>query len=217
MRIGFVMLALFLINATSVFGQDIKNLQLSKVKGENARYRGKNAVHLVPVPITGNDLGLAVVTGSDFQDGTIEVDVSGGLAPGASDTARGFIGIVFRIQPDMAKFEEIYLRPANGRADDQLRRNHSTQYESYPEWPWDRLRKENPGVYESYVDLQLGVWTSMKIVVEGTKARLYVDGASQPCLVVNDLKLGNSRGTIALYVGPGTDGYFANLKVTPTK
>jgi hypothetical protein len=95
------------------------------------------------------------------------------------------------------------------------RRNHSTQYVSEPEWPWDRLRKESPGVYESYVDLEAGAWTRYKIVVKGARAELYVHDAAQPCLIVKDLKLGDATGAIALWVGPGTDAYFANLKITP--
>jgi hypothetical protein len=42
-----------------------------------------------------------------------------------------------------------------------------------------------------------------------------VNGADQPCLVVNDLKLEPAEGGVALWVGPSTDGYFSNLKITP--
>ena len=69
-------------------------------------------------------------------------------------------------------------------------------------------------MYESYADLETGVWTKMKIEVAGTKAKLYVNGAQQPCLIVNDLKLGDSRGEVGLWAFVATDGYFANLKVT---
>ena len=51
------------------------------------------------------------------------------------------------------------------------------------------------------------------LLVEGRKARLYVHGAEQPCLIVNDLKLEPREGGVALWVGPGTEGYFANLKI----
>ena len=75
------------------------------------------------------------------------------LVQGAPEFARGFIGIAFRISDDNKKFECIHLRPANGRAEDQLRRNHSIQYFSAPEWKFDRLRKEAAGVYETYADM----------------------------------------------------------------
>jgi hypothetical protein len=156
---------------------------------------------------------MAIVAASDFKNGTIEVDVAGSPRPGAPADARGFIGIAFRLQNHGARYEDIYLRPTNGRADDQVRRNHSLQYESIPDFPWFRLRKENPGGYESYADLEAGAWTRMKIVVSGTNARLYINGAEQPCLVVNDLKLGESRGQIALWAHWTTDAYFSNLTV----
>jgi len=148
-----------------------------------------------------------------FRDGVIEVDLAGQPAAGAFAAARGFIGIAFRVQGD-GRYEYIYLRPTNGRADDQIRRNHSTQYSSYPDFDFARSRQEAPEKYESYVDLQPGVWTKYKIEVEGRRARLYVHGAEQPCLIVNDLKLDPRDGGVALWVGPGTEGYFSNLNIT---
>ncbi|SKC61604.1 family 16 glycoside hydrolase [Ohtaekwangia koreensis] len=150
-----------------------------------------------------------------FKNGVIELEVSGKVAPNAPEGSRGFVGIAFRVQNDDSKFELIYLRPTNGRADDQMRRNHSVQYSSFPDYPWDRLRSETPEKYETYVDLVPGEWTKMKIEVEGDKARLYVHGATQPTLIVNDLKLGaEQEGGIALWIGPGTEAHFTNLKVT---
>jgi hypothetical protein len=85
---------------------------------------------------------------------------------------------------------------------------------SEPDYPWQRLRTETPGVYESYVDLETGAWTHVRIEVTGVRARLYVNGAAQPALVVNDLKRGATAGAIGLWVGPGTEAYFRNLSVT---
>ena len=70
-------------------------------------------------------------------------------------------------------------------------------------------------MYESYVDLEAGAWTKLKIAVSGTTARLYVNGANQPCLVVKDLKLGEVGGTIALWAHSTTDVYFSDLSVSP--
>jgi hypothetical protein len=75
------------------------------------------------------------------------------------------------------------------------------------------MRKEFPEKYESYVDLEYGAWTHMRIVVSGTTARLFVHQATQPALIVNDLKLGSSEGGVALWIGAGTEGFFANLQV----
>jgi hypothetical protein len=190
-------------------------LELVNAKAEAVTYRGQRAVRLVPLPGHESDENgmLAILNGSDFKDGTIEVEVAGTPRPGAAPDMRGFIGVMFRVQSHGERTENFYLRPTNGRAEDQLRRNHAVQYEAAPDFPWYRLRKESPGVYESYVDLEAGAWTRMKIVVSGAKARLYVNGADQPCLIVNDLKLGESHGQIALWAHVATDAYFSNLTV----
>jgi hypothetical protein len=107
------------------------------------------------------------------------------------------------------------LRLTNGRAEEQQRRNHATQYSSLPNWPWFRLRKETPSRYESYVDLLPDVWTSIRIDVRGDRARLYVHGQDQPTLIVNDLKSGVRRtGKVALWINNGTVAHFRNLTVT---
>ena len=193
----------------------LDKLEFVNTKPEVTNYLGRPAVRLLPLPehLAGNGEVLAVLSGTDFKDGTIEVDVAGKPTEGASATARGFIGIAFRVQPRHEKYECFYIRPTNGRAEDQLRRNHSTQYISYPDYPWNKLRDQNPGVYESYVDLESGAWTKLKIVVAGTKAKLYVNGAEQPTLIVNDLKLGEGHGAIALWSTTETDGYYSDLRI----
>ena len=192
--------------------QTLDQLETRGVAVANATYAGKSAVRLDAAPNGANGESYAIVKGSRFHNGTIEVELAGKPAANAGAGARGFIGIAFRVQGE--RFEYIYLRPTNGRADDQVRRNHSTQYGARPEFDFDRLRKESPEKYESYVDLEPGVWTKYRITVDGAKARLFVHGAAQPCLIVNDLKLGDSEGAVALWVGPGTEGYFANLRVS---
>jgi hypothetical protein len=188
-------------------------LELVNAQAKLVSYHGHQALQLVPQAGKENsgEAMLAIIKGSAFKNGTIEASVAGAPRPDAPADARGFIGIAFRVQGD--KFESFYLRPTNGRADDQLRRNHSLQYVSEPEYPWQRLRKENPGVYESYADLVSGEWTRLKIVVSGTKAQLYINGADQPALIVNDLKLGESSGAIALWSHATTEGYFTDLHV----
>jgi len=151
---------------------------------------------------------------SDFQNGIIEVKVLSRLLENAPDFARGFIGVAFRIEESNSKFECIYIRPTNGRAEDQLRRNHSTQYFSYPDFKFDRLRKESPEKYESYADMGLNEWITMKIEVKGEKAKLYLNGQEHPVLIVNDLKHGaGASGGIGLWVEVGTEGHFSDLQV----
>ena len=156
---------------------------------------------------------LVVIEGLEFSNGTIEAEMASAPAPGAPAGARGFAGIAFRVQGDA--FEALYLRPTNGRADDQERRNHATQYVAHPDWTWFRLRTETPSKYESYVDLEPGVWTKIRIEVRSERARLYVHDQQQPTLIVNDLKSGaNGKGSVALFVDIGTIAHFRNLTVT---
>ena len=195
-----------------------KGLQPHDVTVEAATYQGRKAVKVIPAPVpaakTDEGGGIAVLSGPEFHNGTIEVDVAGKPGAGAPAEARGFVGVAFRVAADASKYECFYIRPTNGRADDQLRRNHSTQYISFPDYQWPRLRAETPGQYESYVDLVPGEWTHIKVEVSGVKARLYVNGSSQPALIVNDLKLGDGKGGVALWIGVGTEAYFSNIRVS---
>jgi hypothetical protein len=127
-------------------------LELLGTKVQLVTYRGRKAVKLTESAKAQG--GQALLTDSYFRDGVIEVDVAGLPAEGSDAGARGFVGISFRTSDDGSKYECFWIRPTNGRADNQLRRNHSTQYASYPEYPWNRLRQESPGVYESYADLE---------------------------------------------------------------
>jgi hypothetical protein len=157
---------------------------------------------------------LASIDGLEFANGVIEAEIAGAPAPGVGEGARGFVGIAFRLQNDPGTYDAFYLRPTNGRAEDQERRNHAVQYISHPDWPWFRLRKETPSKYESYVDLLPGVWTRVKIEVRGERARLYVHDQEQPALIVNDLKTGaQGKGAVALWIDRGTVAHFRNLSV----
>jgi hypothetical protein len=193
----------------------LDKLELHNVKAEPATYLGHTAIQVIDAAHQDmDDAGrFAVLPGTSLQDGTIEVDLTGDTAPDAPANLRGFVGIAFRITSDRSHFECFYLRPKNGRSEDQLQRNHSAQYISIPGFPWQKLRSETPGKYESYVDLAPGQWTHLKIEVTGSRARLYVNGAEQPALIVNDLKQPPVNGAIGLWVGPGTIANFANLRV----
>ena len=201
--------------AAPAAAQTVDQLTAHNVKLESVDYLGKRAVKITEDGQVANGEAYAVVKDAVFHNGTIDVELAGRTAAGANAAARGFIGIAFRLQK--GQFEYIYLRPTNGRADDQVRRNHSTQYSAYPDFSFAVSRQQAPEKYESYVDLEPGAWTRYRITIEGTKARLYVNGATQPCLIVNDLKLGDSSGGVALWIGPGTEGYFMGLDIKAAK
>jgi hypothetical protein len=205
------------MSGLEVLGISEKGAVPVKIQSGVGSYRGRRAVRLVnddgPAGTASGGQVLAIIKESDFEDGTIEAEIAGFPRQGAKPSTRGFIGLAFRVQDNGSHYEAFYLRMTNPRADDQLRRNHSAQYVSQPEFPWNRLRQESPGVYESYVDIDPEAWTRIKVVVSGSKAQLYVNGAEQPCLIVNDLKSGASRGRIALWAGSDTEAYFSNLTI----
>ena len=192
----------------------IEKLELHHLKADIVTYLGRTAARVVNTGVLDSDYseGIAIVPGASLREGTIEATVAGDTAANAPRQLRGFVGIAFHVK-DRSHFECFYIRPKNGRSEDQLQRNHSTQYISIPGFPWDKLRSKTPGKYESYVDLVPGQWTQLKIEVKGKIAKLYVNGAEQPTLIVNDLKQPLSNGGIALWVGQGTIAHFADLRL----
>jgi len=210
----------FLFGSHVLFAQSIgfdkSDLEANLVYMSLDKMNGKQVVKIIRDSNlkTADEPSFVKIKDVDFKDGTIEVKVLSRLLKTAPATARGFIGVAFRIDSLNSKFESIYLRPTNGRAEDQLRRNYSIQYFSYPDYKFDRLRKEAEGIYESYADMGLNEWITMRIEVKGKQAKLFLNNNKQPSLIVNDLKLGdNVSGAIGLWVDNGTEGYFTDLKI----
>jgi hypothetical protein len=209
----------------------LDGLRLHSTAAAVETFQGERSVRLSVDPSAGRNPNylagtidvepIATVEGLTFTQGVIEAEVAGSPEAGATAGARGFVGIAFRVQGDGdpahgVRYDAFYLRPTNGRAEDQERRNHSVQYISHPEWTWERLRRETPSRYEAYVDLQPGTWTKIRIEVRGAEARLYVHGQPQPVLIVHDLKTGpTATGGVALWIGTETVAHFRNLVVTP--
>jgi hypothetical protein len=212
----FVTTAGIVLHAQSIEITQQTILEVHKVITKPVEYRGKSAMEIRDsAPQLGDNVPrMVLMKDVTLRDGTIEVSLAGDTAVDAPANFRGFVGIAFRIGLDRSRYECLYLRPKNGRSSDPVQRGHSTQYESEPEFPWDRLRVETPGKYESYVDLAPGEWTRVRIQITGKRALLFVKGAKEPTLVVNDLKGTVEKGPIALWVGPGTIAHFAELKVT---
>lgn len=202
------------VTAEAVSFQGKKALKVAFSEDEATEQRLKELPRGEQAQLRARVPHLAVIEGLELSNGIIEAEIASAPAPGAPAGARGFAGIAFRLQADF--YEALYLRPTNGRAEDQERRNHATQYVAHPDWTWFRLRTETPSKYESYVDLEPGVWTKIKIEVRGERARLYVHDQPQPTLIVNELRSGvHGKGSVALFVDIGTVAHFRNLTVTP--
>jgi hypothetical protein len=204
------------VSATPATLQDRKGLRIQLSDETRSKLQAMTPQEQQQFAQAGLGEQLAVIEQSSFGDGVIEAEIAGAPRPDAGEGARGFVGIAFRLQDDLKTYDAFYLRPTNGRADDQVRRNHSVQYIAHPDFPWFRLRKEFPEKYESYVDLVPNEWTKVRIEVRGAQAKLFVHGQAQPTLIVNDVKSGaTGRGKIALWIDSGTVAHFRNLVVTP--
>ncbi|MCZ6893906.1 MAG: hypothetical protein O7H40_07665 [Gammaproteobacteria bacterium] len=206
-------LSLSIIVSTAVASAD-ENLHAHGVDVSDVDYGGP-ATELV----FRESPAYALIPGVEHDDFDLDVELTAIVDPHAPPESRklsrAFVGIAFRVQDDPQHFKKLYLRLANGRAENQLQRNHSTQFESLPDHPWHRLRKETPALFESYVDLEEGIWTTVRIEVRRDRAKLFVHGDAQPALVVSGSLLEPSRGKIGLWVGLATKGYFRNLQITP--
>ena len=158
----------------------------------------------------------ARLAGSNFHNGTIEVDVRSRLMHWADVDCRGFIGIVFRATEDSDRFESFYVRPRNGRScTEPKRRIHTMQYFSYPGYTFAYFRERGISDYEAQADIEMDEWIHLKAEIAGASAKFYVDVMETPALVVDEMFGGaDPRGGIGLYVDNGTQGHFKNLVVT---
>ncbi len=169
---------------------------------------GRKIVHSRP-EAGANDRG-AFVSGIEFSEGTIEVDLRGANRPAGS-----FLGVVFHGK-DGGRYDAVYFRPFNFGAPDPIRRSHAVQYMSHPEWPWNRLRNERPGTFEQPADPEPGAedWFHARIEITDRRVRVFVGGAEKPCLDVEKVSR-TKTGKVGLWFN-GVAA-FANLKIQSTK
>ena len=213
-----IMLFLFVENSLSaqLISLNKNNIEAVNVTMSIEKLMGKEVVKVIKDSSVkqADEPTFVKIKGINFKNGTIEVKVLSRLLKDAPAFARGFIGIAFRINDSNTKFESIYIRPVNARVDDQVRRNHSIQYYSYPDYKFDRLRRESPEKYESYSDMEMNKWITMRIEVKDAQAKLFLDSNKQPSLIVNDLKHGaDLSGGMGLWVETGTEGFFSDIIV----
>ena len=220
MRIAALMFFYLCVSMVSVRAEELvpvvldpsSNVELINLAARDVEIDGKSGLEL-----TAEASGecLAILRNQEMRAGVIECEMIGKIRDGAAGYARGFVGVAFRLQENAKgyDYECIYLRPTNSRANNQLRRNRSVQYSSEPEHPWRRLREESPGIYETYVDVAPDSWTHMRVEFAGTSAKLFINHAEQPTLVVSDLKLGDRTGGIAIWSEETTLAYVRDVRV----
>jgi len=193
--------------------RDTTGLVALKVKPDAVKYLGRESVRIT---VEGEDHeGLALLSGTDFQDGVIEADIALKATTPPGVRYPGFVGIAFRVRPDVSHYELFYVRPGNSDAPDQAMRNHAVQYVSEPDFGWYRLRREWPSIYESHAELAMETWTHVRIQVAGRAPKLYLNGSSKPSLVVDGLKGEDLHGAVGLWGFTDEEAYFSNVRITP--
>jgi hypothetical protein len=209
-----VMLITFL-NYGSLFSQtkEIK-FDLVKLSKENGISLEKVVVEAIEsekdyngIQIKGPGREVTWLKGTDFSIGEIEVDMK-------SDN---FVGLAFHIA-DATTYEAVYFRPFNFNVPDSIKRSHAVQYHSLPKYPWSKLREQSPDKYEDVINPvpDTGTWFHVRLVISKEKISCYVNESKNPCMTVG--KLGNlENGMLGFFIGTGTGGNFANLKITQAK
>jgi hypothetical protein len=145
------------------------------------------------------DNGMALLKTPAFGDGTIEVDIALHGHP-------SFAGIVFRAE-GANDYELIYVRPHLSRQEDALQ--YTPVFNGFEGW-----QLYNGKGFTAPAELPVNRWVHLRLVVSGYSARLFVDNAPEPQLVVSDLKRPWARGQIGLW-GRFGGANFSNFTFTP--
>src|SRR5215510_3943432 len=169
---------------------------------------GKRAIRFDEKP----GQGIAWLTESDLDVGTIELEIKGKNA-----FQKSFLGVAFR-GVDAKTYDLVYFRPYNFKTSDAEHRNYAVQYASHPDKNWEQLRSEKNGIYEKAIEPapDPNDWFSTRIVLADRKIKVYINDATEPCLEAAELSE-RTGGWVGLWVGENSSGMFAKLKITPPK
>lgn len=150
----------------------------------------------------------------DFHNGIIKVKMLSRLLPDAPDFARGFIGIVFRVNEHNSEFESFYIRPTNAMTEDPVRKAHGCQYFSYPGYTFAYFREFGITGYEAPIRYGLDEWVELKAVIQDDRAEFYLNEEEEPVLSVDGLKHGkDAHGSVGFFSEIGTEAFFKDLEI----
>ena len=151
--------------------------------------------------------GIVWLKDFTFSTGTIDVDLRG-----RDVFQESFLGIAFH-GVDTTTFDAIYFRPFNFQSADTLRKKHTVQYISEPNFGWEKLRNEHSLVYENAVNPfpMAKDWFHATIVVGKDSVTVYVNHSKKASLKVKKLN-NRTDGLIGLW-DFARDGDYANLVI----
>ncbi|SFE09614.1 hypothetical protein [Flavobacterium phragmitis] len=152
--------------------------------------------------------GIVWLPVRDFKNGTIEIEMRG-----QDVFQRSFIGIAFHGVND-SNYDAVYFRPFNFSSKDSVRRIHAVQYISHPDFTWEKLRKQRNAVFEKEIinPPNPNDWFIMKLIIDSTTVRAYVNNADRPALTVQKLS-SRASGKIGLFTADSSGGDFKIVKI----
>lgn len=205
---GFLLVALSAIPLT-ITGQTYKSLDDPnrwEVHNRNVSFNN-GVIHL------DNNRGDGVLwlKGSDFQNGTIELDIKGKNNPGAS-----FVGVAFNGKNNSI-FDAVYFRPFN--FSNPEKKEHMMQYIAMPHLDWKRLRNNHPGKYENPISPAPNPddWFHVKLEINYPEVNVYVNRSDTPSLIIEEQINVSGHGKIGLWVGENSEGWFKNISIKENK
>jgi hypothetical protein len=145
--------------------------------------------------------GFAYVRDLDLRNGTIDADL-------AMDPNGNFVGLAFRVKSD-DEYEMFFFRPGASGSIQAIQ--YTPGLLGANAWQLYNFPK-----YVARGTIPDDRWFHVRVVLAGLSAKLYLDNAAEPALVVSDLKLGDSSGSIGFW-GQEGGGYISNVTYTPDK
>lgn len=195
---------------------DVSEFETVYSSAENTVLGGENVIRAVKSDkiMQFDENTIVRLKDCDFHNGVIKVKMLSRLLPDAPDFARGFIGIVYRVNENNSEFESFYIRPTNGMTDDPVRKAHGCQYFSYPGYTFAYFREFGITGYEAPIHNKLDEWVELKAVVQNETASFYLNGEEEPVLIVTDMKHGkDARGSVGFFCEIGTEAFFRDLEI----
>jgi len=144
--------------------------------------------------------GTAQLRDARFENGVIEVDVA------MRGATRSYPGVLFRVQSD-TEHERVYLRPHRAPLyADAVQ--YVAAFHGVDSWQL----YNGPG-YSAQATIPTDRWVHFRIEVSGSQARVFLDTASTPALVIWELEHGRSAGGLGLNTGPAAApaAFFSNF------
>ena len=151
---------------------------------EEKEHMGRKALYL--------SRGLAYLPTSNFENGTIEVDI----APGNP----GMGGIAFHIDKSF-NYDEVYIRYVKSGGPDALQYcpvfNGEFSWQIYSE-------------YQANPKFPINEWTHLKIMIENGRAAVFISNIDTAVLYIDSLRVPNKSGSVGIWCLTGT--YFSNFR-----